>query len=81
MARSLFAAGGVQDTLQTIVDVAVTTIGGCDFAGIFTAVGEQVTTAGFSDNWYCKSMTFNKNAAKVPVSTLCFRTPPFMPTT
>jgi len=49
MARSLFAAGGVKDTLQAIVDLAVTAIEGCDFAGIFTAVGDQVATAVFSD--------------------------------
>jgi hypothetical protein len=49
VARSLFAAGGVQDTLQAIVDLAVTTIDGCDYAGIFIAEGDQIATAVFSD--------------------------------
>lgn len=49
VARTLFAAGGVEDTLQAIVDLAVTTIDGCDFAGIFIAVGDQVATAVYSD--------------------------------
>jgi hypothetical protein len=49
VARSLFAAGGVEDTLQAIVDLAVTTIDGCDLAGIFTTVGDQVATSVYSD--------------------------------
>jgi hypothetical protein len=49
VARTLFAAGGVEGTLQAIVDLAVTTIDGCDSAGIFTAVGDQVATAVYSD--------------------------------
>jgi hypothetical protein len=49
VARSLFAAGGVEDTLQTIVDLAVTTIDGCDFAGILTAKDDQVATSVYSD--------------------------------
>jgi hypothetical protein len=34
-ARILFAAGGVEDTLAQTVAVAVETIDGCDFAGLF----------------------------------------------
>lgn len=43
-ARSLFAPGTVTGTLQRVVDLAVETIDGCDFAGIFLLVGDAVTT-------------------------------------
>lgn len=43
-ARTLFAAGGVDDTLTEIVDLAVSTIEGCDFAGIFIVQNSTVTT-------------------------------------
>lgn len=36
-ARILFAAGSVTDTLAQVVDSAVTTIEGCDFAGLFSS--------------------------------------------
>lgn len=49
VARALFAAGSVADTLQAVVDQAVAAIEGCDFAGIFTVNGEEVTTAVHSD--------------------------------
>lgn len=49
VARSLFAAGGVEDTLQTIVDLAVASIDGCDLAGIFTTVDDHVETSVVSD--------------------------------
>jgi GAF domain-containing protein len=43
-ARILFSAGNVDDTLARVVDVAVTTIEGCDFAGLFLAQGGVVST-------------------------------------
>jgi hypothetical protein len=43
-ARILFSAGGVKDTLAQVVGVAVATIEGCDFAGLFVAEGGAVTT-------------------------------------
>jgi GAF domain-containing protein len=43
-ARILFSAGSVDDTLARVVDVAVTTIEGCDFAGLFLARGGVVST-------------------------------------
>jgi RNA polymerase sigma factor (sigma-70 family) len=45
VARVLFAAGGVAATLQAVVDQAVASIDGCDFAGIFTVEGDKVATA------------------------------------
>ncbi len=41
---SLFAAGGVQETLDLVVGLAVSTIEGCEYAGIFLLEGQAVTT-------------------------------------
>jgi GAF domain-containing protein len=43
-ARLLFAAGSVTETLAKVVDLAVATIEGCDFAGIFLVENEVVTS-------------------------------------
>jgi hypothetical protein len=43
-ARSLFAAGSVTDTLFRVVELAVSTIEGCDFAGLFLLDTGVVTT-------------------------------------
>lgn len=43
-ATALFTGGTVEDTLQRTVDLAVETIEGCDFAGIFTRVGNRINT-------------------------------------
>ena len=43
---SLFAAGGVQETLDLVVGLAVSTIEGCDYAGIFLLEGQAVHDAG-----------------------------------
>ena len=45
-ARLLFSAGSVNSTLEQIVAVAVETIEGCDFAGLFLVHGDKVVTAG-----------------------------------
>jgi GAF domain-containing protein len=42
--QTLFSAGSVQNTLAHLVELAVTTIEGCDFAGIFVDDGNVVTT-------------------------------------
>jgi hypothetical protein len=44
-ARALFAAGSPADTLQAVVDLAVETIEGCDFASIFVLNQDEATTA------------------------------------
>ena len=46
---TLFAADTVQDALDQVVDLAVSTVEGCDFAGIFVARGQAVTTPVCSD--------------------------------
>jgi len=48
-ARALFSAGSVADTLQRVVDLAVETIDGCDFAGIFLLESGKVTTPVLTD--------------------------------
>ena len=48
-ARILFTAGSVTHTLASIVELAVATIEGCDFAGIFLLEGDVVTTPVHTD--------------------------------
>ncbi len=48
-ARLLFSAGSVNSTLEQIVAVAVETIEGCDFAGLFLVHGDKVVTAVATD--------------------------------
>jgi hypothetical protein len=43
-ARALFTAGNVSATLTSVVELAVSTIEGCDYAGIFLIEGNRVTT-------------------------------------
>jgi transcriptional regulator with GAF, ATPase, and Fis domain len=45
----LFSAGSVTDTLASVVELAVTTIEGCDFAGIFLIDGDVVSTPAHTD--------------------------------
>jgi GAF domain-containing protein len=48
-ARILFSARGVHDTLEQVVAVAVHTIEGCDFAGLFLLEGGVVVTPVHTD--------------------------------
>lgn len=48
-ARLLFSAGGVADTLTEVVKLSVTTIEGCDYAGLFLLEGVAVTTPARTD--------------------------------
>ena len=45
----LFAAGGFDDTLKSLVDLAVATIVGCDYAGIMLLEGGIVTVPAHTD--------------------------------
>ena len=47
--QGLFSAQGERATLQKIVDLSVSTIEGCEFAGIFIREGRVVTTPVFTD--------------------------------
>jgi GAF domain-containing protein len=48
-ARILFAAGSVSDTLGKVLELAVTTIEGCDFAGFFLLEKDVVTSPVHTD--------------------------------
>jgi len=48
-AGSLFAAGGVTNTLLSVVELAVSTIEGCDCAGLFILDTGSVTTPVHTD--------------------------------
>jgi len=48
-ARILFAAGSVTDTLAQVVELAVATIEGCDFAGLFLLEKDVVTSPVHTD--------------------------------
>ena len=48
-ARILFAAGSVTDTLAQVVELAVATIEGCDFAGLFLLENDVVTSPVHTD--------------------------------
>ena len=48
-AQILFSAGSVVDTLASVVDLAVATIDGCDYAGIFLAEGHAINSPVHTD--------------------------------
>jgi GAF domain-containing protein len=48
-AQTLFAAGSVIDTLDSVVTTAVASIDGCDWAGIFLFDGDVVVTPAYTD--------------------------------
>jgi GAF domain-containing protein len=48
-ARILFSAGGVASTLAQVIDLAVETVEGCDFAGLFVMKGNVVTAPVITD--------------------------------
>jgi hypothetical protein len=49
VARSLFLADGVEDSLTRAVDLSVVTIEACEFAGAFLLEGDEVTTRACTD--------------------------------
>jgi hypothetical protein len=49
MVLALFSCGTVAETLAQVADLAVATIEGCDFAGIFLEADDQVTTPVHTD--------------------------------
>jgi GAF domain-containing protein len=48
-AQTLFTAGNVTETLASVVDLAVATIDGCDYAGLFLLDGDVLTTPVHTD--------------------------------
>jgi len=50
MVVALFSGGTVAETLVQVADLGVSTIEGCDYAGIFLVAGDQVTTPVHTDS-------------------------------
>ena len=48
-ARELFGAGGMEDTLAKVVELAVVTVDGCDLAGVFLFDGDVIATPAHTD--------------------------------
>ena len=63
---SLFAAATVQEALDQVVDLAVSTIEGCDYAGIFVLEGEAVTTPVCSDPFVIELDTLQHSSGEGP---------------
>ncbi|HVB92835.1 MAG TPA: GAF and ANTAR domain-containing protein [Acidimicrobiales bacterium] len=66
VARTLFLAGSTESTLQAVVDLAVATIDGCDFAGIFLVVGDEVTTPVHTDPTVIEIDSLQREAGEGP---------------
>ena len=65
-ARILFSAGSVTETLASVVKVAVATIEGCDFAGLFLIDGDVVTTPVHTDPIVFEVDTFQQQTNEGP---------------
>jgi GAF domain-containing protein len=65
-AQILFTAGSVTDTLSSVVDLAVATIDGCDFAGIFFLVDGAVVTPAHTDPLVIEVDAFQQAAGQGP---------------
>jgi GAF domain-containing protein len=66
MAQALFTDGTVTDTLSSVVNLAVATIDGCDFAGIFLLDGGAVTTPAHTDPLVIAIDALQQNVAEGP---------------
>lgn len=65
-ANTLLAAGSVDATMQQIVDLAVATIEGCDYAGIFLIDEGTATTAALTDPIVAAIDALERAAAEGP---------------
>jgi GAF domain-containing protein len=65
-ARILFSAGSVTETLASMVKLAVATIEGCDFAGLFLIDGDVVTTPVHTDPIVIKVDAFQRRTGEGP---------------
>lgn len=66
VARTLFLAGSTEATLQAVVDLAVATIDGCDLAGIFLVVGDEVVTPVHTDPLVVQIDSLQRDAGEGP---------------
>jgi GAF domain-containing protein len=65
-ARILFSAGGVVGTLAQVVALAVETIEGCDYAGLFIAEGTVITTPVSTDALVNEIDAFQRESGEGP---------------
>jgi hypothetical protein len=65
-ASALMSAGTLVGTLQQVVDLAVATIEGCDFAGIFLIDGGVVTTRVLTDPVVAEIDALQRDAGQGP---------------
>lgn len=63
---ALFTVGSVQDTLTQVAVTAVTTIEGCDFAGIFLADGDAITSSVHTDPAVAEADALQRHAGEGP---------------
>jgi transcriptional regulator with GAF, ATPase, and Fis domain len=49
IARAFFSAGSVPATLASVVELAASTVEGCDYAGLFLIEGNVISTPAFTD--------------------------------
>jgi hypothetical protein len=49
IARAFFSAGSVPATLSSVVELAASTVEGCDYAGLFLIEGNVISTPAFTD--------------------------------
>ena len=66
MSKTLFAAGSLESTLQATVDLAVETIDGCDYAGIFVMDGDAISTPVHSDPFVIEIDALQHRAGEGP---------------
>jgi ANTAR domain/GAF domain len=65
-ARALFSNGSVTDTLQRVVDLSVSTLDACDYAGIFLLDGNVITTPVRSSEIVIELDAFQHQAGEGP---------------
>jgi len=49
IARAFFSAGSVAATLSRVVELAASTVEGCDYAGLFLIEGNVISTPAYTD--------------------------------
>jgi GAF domain-containing protein len=65
-ARILFTAGSVTETLSSVVELAVATIDGCDFAGLILVEGDVVTTPVHTDPFVAELVALQRRTGEGP---------------
>jgi GAF domain-containing protein len=65
-AEILFSAGGVHSTLEQVIAVAVHTIEGCDFAGLFLLEGGVIVTPVLTDQLVDEIDTLQRDSGEGP---------------